>query len=144
MFDESAHQPLGRGSNALATRFRLDEMEPEQLIEVYEEVRRRLPPIHIAKMNVEEELLLQFHTVRKLQTEIIGEDGVAPNQKAQVANTVGNCLERIAKMQDEVYDSERFKRIESLLIRMLRKLPKEVAEEFMKDYEAAGLALEVS
>lgn len=144
MFDESAHQPFGRGSNALAAGFRLDEMEPEQLIEVYEEVRKRLPPIHIAKMNVEEELLLQFHTIRKLQTEIIGEDGVAPNQKAQVANTVGNCLERIAKMQDEIYDSERFKRVESLLIRMLRKLPKEVAEEFMKDYEAAGLALEVS
>ena len=144
MFDESAHQPLGRGSNAIAVGFRLDSMAPEQLIEVYEEVRKRLPPIQIAKMNVEEELLLQFHTVRKLQTEIIGEDGVAPNQKAQVANTVGNCLERIAKMQDEIYDSERFKRIESLLIRMLRKVPKEVAEEFLKDYEAAGLSLELS
>ena len=144
MFDESAHQPLGRGNNAIAVGFRLDSMAPEQLIEVYEEVRKRLPPIQIAKMNVEEELLLQFHTVRKLQTEIIGEDGVAPNQKAQVANTVGNCLERIAKMQDEIYDSERFKRIESLLIRMLRKVPKEVAEEFLKDYEAAGLSLELS
>ena len=144
MFDESAHQPLGRGNNAIAVGFRLDSMAPEQLIEVYEEVRKRLPPIQIAKMNVEEELLLQFHTVRKLQTEIIGEDGVAPNQKAQVANTVGNCLERIAKMQDEIYDSERFKRVESLLIRMLRKVPKEVAEEFLKDYEAAGLSLELS
>lgn len=144
MFDESAHQPLGRGSNGIAAGFRLDEMAPEQLIEVYEEVRKRLPPIQIAKMNVEEELLLQFHTIRKLQSEIIGEDGVAPNQKSQVANTVGNCLERIAKMQDEIYDSERFKRIESLLIRMLRKVPKEVAEEFLNDYEAAGLSLELS
>lgn len=143
MYDESAYQPLSRGNNAIAAGLRLDSMAPEQLIEVYEEVRKRLPPIQIAKMNVEEELLLQFHTVRKLQTEIIGEDGVAPNQKAQVANTVGNCLERIAKMQDEIYDSERFKRIESLLIRMLRKIPKDVAEEFLRNYEAAGLSLEL-
>lgn len=148
MFDESVSQPFnrsdGRSDNAVASGLRFAHLEPEQLLGIYEEIRSRLPPLRIAKMNVEEELLLQFHTVRKLQSEIIGEDGVAPNQKAQVANTVGNCLERITKMQDEIYDSERFKTIESLVIRMLRKVPKEVAEEFLKDYEAAGLSLELT
>lgn len=144
MFDESAPQLFNRSNNAVAAGFRMDQLEPEQLLEVYEEIRSRLPPLRIAKMNVEEELLLQFHTVRKLQTEVIGMDAVAPNQKAQVANTVGNCLERITKMQEEIYDSERFKRIESLVIRMLRKVPKEVAEEFLRDYEAAGLSLELT
>lgn len=144
MFDESAHKPLNRSDNSVAAGFRLQELEPEQLLDLYEEVRRHLPPIQLAKMNVEEELLTQFHKVKKLQTEVINDDGFPPNQKAQVANTVGSCLERITKMQEEIYDSERFKRIESLMVRMLRKVPKEVAEEFITDYETAGLTLGLS
>ena len=107
-----------------------------ELLQFLEEIKQELPPLSLKEMNLEEELLLQLHTVRALQAEVMNEEGVAANQRAQVANTVAASLNKVVEMQLQVYSSERFKRIEGLLIKQLSDLPEEVAKKFLDDYEA--------
>jgi hypothetical protein len=84
---------------------------------------------------MEEELIRQFQAVRALQNSIIDDDTIPPNQKAQVANSVASSLSKLADLQLGVFSSERFKRIETLLIRHLKKLPEDTAMAFIEDYE---------
>lgn len=108
---------------------------PEQLIMWFEEIRDHLPPTQLSKMNMEQETLLQYHATRYLQTVVLNDDSVPANQKAQVANSVSSVLEKITRMQMEIYSTERFKAIELLLIRTLNKLPEDVAGQFIDEYE---------
>lgn len=108
-----------------------------ELVNFYDEIRAALPPLTLSETNLEEQMLLQYHTLRELQSEVIDDGDVPANQKAQVANTVSSSLGKLADMQDRMYTTERFKFIENTLIRHLRKLPEDVAEAWIKDYEEA-------
>jgi len=107
----------------------------ETLLRYLDEIRQVLPATTLLDMNMEEELILQFQAVRTLQNTILDDISVPANQKAQVANSVASVLGSIADLQNKVYSSERFKRIETLLIRHLNKLPEDVAAAFLEDYE---------
>lgn len=98
--------------------------------------------LSLKDLSVEEELLLQFHTVRVLQQQVIEDETIPPNQRAQVANSVNHVLSRVIDLQSEVYESERFKRIETALIRALDTLPEETAAKFLADYERVVSSLE--
>ena len=105
------------------------------LLQYRDEINSALPSTELSKMNMEEEMLLQYHAIRELQNEIIGEDTIPPNQKAQVANAVAASLNKLAELQASLYTTERFKNIENILIRNLSKLPEEIASEFLTEYE---------
>ena len=109
----------------------------EDLLRWLDEIKLVLPPLQLSKLNLEEELLLQFHTVRALQTTVMREDDIPANQRAQVANTVAASLKSLHDMQEAVYTSERFKFIENTLIRCLQDLPEEVAAKFLEQYRKA-------
>ena len=136
MFEETEKPFKITTPNAVAAGFDLDKYTPAEMIVIYDEVKKRLPPTSLGAMNVEEELLLQFHTLRALQTSVLGNVEIPPNQMAQVANTTSSSLNTIALLQNKVYDSERSKAIETYLIRQLVLLPKEQAEAFLDAYEA--------
>jgi predicted O-linked N-acetylglucosamine transferase (SPINDLY family) len=58
------------------------------------------------------------------------------NQRAQTINTVTAVLGRIAAIRTELYNSERIKKLEECLIRVLKDFP-EVQTAFMDAYEEA-------
>lgn len=108
----------------------------ELLIKYRDEITQCLPPLALTDMNLEEELLLQFHSLRKLQNDVLSDDNAGPlNQRAQVANSVTNALAKLVEIQADVYSQERFKMVETLLIRHLNRLPEETAAAFLADYE---------
>jgi hypothetical protein len=98
------------------------------------EIARQVP-IKLADFNVEAELLTHFHSLRSLHNLVVDDDEVPANQKAQVANAVTGSLDKVAALQNSVYDSERFKRVENLLIRHLSTLEQALAEKFLTEYE---------
>lgn len=109
---------------------------PEDLLIQYiNEIRECLPATKLSDLNLEEEMLLQFHTIRNLQSEILVDQSVPANQRAQVANSVAATLNKLVEMQLAIYSSERFKAIELALIRVLSKLPEAAAKEFLDEYE---------
>ena len=105
------------------------------LVKYRDEILQHLPPTELDKFNMEQELLLQYHCVRELQNDVISDETIPPNQRAQVANSVASVLNKIAELQVGVYTSERFKNIENLLVRTLSKLPEDLAAEFIDQYE---------
>ncbi len=136
MIDESKVKNFGRGEETSTSPFRWSALPLETLLRYLDEIRQVLPATTLLDMNMEEELILQFQAVRTLQNTILDDISVPANQKAQVANSVASVLGSIADLQNKVYSSERFKRIETLLIRHLNKLPEDVAAAFLEDYES--------
>ena len=135
MIDESKVKNFGRGEETSTSPFRWSALPLETLLRYLDEIRQVLPATTLLDMNMEEELILQFQAVRTLQNTILDDISVPANQKSQVANSVASVLGSIADLQNKVYSSERFKRIETLLIRHLNKLPEDVAAAFLEDYE---------
>ena len=134
MIDESKVKDFNRTEPAQAP-FRWSALPIETLLKYFDEIRATLPSTKLVDMNMEDELLLQYQAVRALQNSIIDDDEVPANQKAQVANAVASVLGSLADLQNKTYSSERFKRIETLLIRHLSKLPEDTAAAFLEDYE---------
>jgi len=134
MIDSNKTKDIGAGAPSNAP-FKWHALPIETLLRYHDEIKAVLPPASLAEMNMEEELIRQFQAVRALQNSIIDDDTIPPNQKAQVANSVASSLSKLADLQLGVFSSERFKRIETLLIRHLKKLPEDTAMAFIEDYE---------
>lgn len=142
MFDDkppesaiATHRPVSESQVSADAPVNWARGTPEQLLRWYEEIRMHLPGFRLEALNVEEELLLQFYNLRLLQKAALDDKDVPTNQRTQVANAVGASLTQIAKLQIDVYSSERFKNIELLLIRTLNKLPEHLAAGFLEEYE---------
>lgn len=106
-----------------------------ELVKFRDEITKVLPPLELGHLNLEEEMLLQYHVLREMQGAVIEDTDVPVNQRAQVANTVAATLKTLGEQQIELYSSERFKAVENLLIRTLDKLPEDFAAAFLVDYE---------
>lgn len=136
MFESESDVELSGGKTAPSKApFNWKSLPVDLLIKYRDEITRVLPPLTLKETNLEEELLLQYHSLRALQNDVLNDEEIALNQRAQVANTVSNALLSLGKLQSEVYTQERFKAIESLMIRHLSRLPEDTAEAFLKDYE---------
>lgn len=116
----------------------LEHLSVSELMELRQEIQNKLPASSLQDMDLEQELVYQFLTVKDLQNEGFKDDRTPLNQKAQVANSVAATLGDLVKMQKGLYTSERFKAIEALLIQAIKKLPRDVAEAFISDYEEMG------
>lgn len=106
-----------------------------ELIQFRDEINAHLPPTELSELNLEQEVLLQFHVMRELQSDVLAEKDLPANQRAAVANSVASILRTLADRQSELYTSERFKDIENLLIRTLTLFPEDVASKFLTEYE---------
>lgn len=104
-----------------------------ELLTLRNKIDALLPPMQMSEMDLETEVVRQFMTVKALQGDTLAGHDEA-NKKASVVNACAAALQTLAKMQVELHNAERFKKIENLLIRHLKALPKEVADKFLADY----------
>lgn len=124
---------MARDENYIITA--VNDMPEEEFMKLAAAVDKRRPTRSMADLDLEHELIAQYDLVRTLQSDVITDDDVPVNQRAQVANAVASTLQQIVKMQSDFYTAERFKAIEALVIKAIRTLPKEVAEQFLEEYE---------
>lgn len=111
----------------------LEDLPLADLIDLFEAIKAALPPHSLQDLNLTEEVVLQFMRTKELQLATLKSKSPA-NQKAQVANAVSNTLAQLTRLQTELHDAERFKKMENHMIRMMKTLPLEVAEEFLREY----------
>lgn len=112
-----------------------EHMEEAELLAYFTELREHLPSMEMAGMNVEEELMLQYRTLKAAQREAMDDPKAKTTEKASISNAVSTTLARIAALQNEVYTSERFKNIETALIRLLKTWPEPQVRQFLEDYK---------
>ena len=94
-----------------------------------------LPATELGDLNLDRELVRQYIIAQELQSQVIDDLDTPANQKAQVLNACANTLVELQRAQERYFRSERFKKIEMILIRCLRTLPPETVEAFMTEYE---------
>ena len=117
----------------------LDRFTLQDLLKLRADIDRRLPAQNLRDLNLERELVLQFLASQELQNIVMKDDETPANQKAQVANATANILQQLGKLQLEIHNSERLKRIEHVLIECLNNLPKDQQAAFLDVYtEALG------
>lgn len=81
--------------------------------------------VDLARMNLAEELGLQYRGGMALLATVSNDEDTPANQKAQVFNSVSKMLNDIIKTQKIVFSAERLKRFEVALLKVLGKLPPE-------------------
>lgn len=113
----------------------LSDKSVQELLDLRRAIDKALPSTSLQQMNLEEELVLQYHQVMELQTKTMSSEEIPANQQAQVANAVAGILQQLVRMQSEFHTAERFKAMESLMLKYIKKLPIEVAEAFLDEYE---------
>ena len=89
----------------------------------------------LGDINLEHELMSQYAKVKKLQTDVLIDDSVPANQRAQVANAVASTLQQLIKMQVDLQRDERLKKIEGALLEAVALLPDEARDLFFTEYE---------
>lgn len=94
-----------------------------------------LPEQSVKELNLEDELLQQYTKTKRLMNDVLDDMDVAPNQKAQVANSVVTTLGQLVKLQEDLRLQEAMKLMEATLIDVIRTLPQEVKDEFFAVYE---------
>ena len=98
------------------------------------EVEAKLPVKYLKDISLEQELVRQLRVTQLLQAAVIEDPDVPANQRAQTANAVAGILANLSKLQVEIYTSDRLKRIESILIEAVKKLPADAQRQFLEDY----------
>lgn len=113
----------------------ISRLDPERLLALRARIDERLPKRLLKDLNLEEELVIQLQLVQQLQRETAEDMDASPTQKASTAGQVASTLVSLAKLQSDIYKSERLKRIEQVLIDCITKLPMEAQREFVAGYE---------
>jgi len=116
----------------------LKAMPTKELRKLLTLVEELLPDTSVQKvkdLDLEDELMQQYTKTKELMDECIGDPDIAPNQKAQVANSVVSTLGHLVKLQEDLRLQQTLKLMETTLIDVIKTLPVEVKEEFFSEYE---------
>ena len=128
--------------NNVRTLNDLETMTPDELLDLLDRVTALLPATKLSEVNLAEELVLQFQRVKAVQAKVIEPgSGVSAQQKAAVVNACGAALQHLVKLQTDLYNAERLKNIEQVLIRVIKDQPEKLQRAFFKQYEQALAAL---
>ena len=87
------------------------------------------------QIDISTSLLDQYQAAIRLRRQVLSDDEIPANQRAQVLNAVSSILAQLVKLRTDLFNSERQKRTEGILLSVLRHLPEEARNEFMEVYE---------
>lgn len=86
--------------------------------------------------NLNTELLEQLNVAKKLIHDASYDLSIPLNQKAQVINSVSTIIGTFLRQQQDMYNLEQLRKMETTLLEVLKQFP-DLQEPFLKAYEAA-------
>lgn len=90
----------------------------------------------LKSLDLDGELYNAYAKAKNYLAEVQMDRDVPPNQVAQVFNTISSILKEIVKMQTDLYDAERVKKLEAAMLKAIKVAPKEAQLAFLEEYEA--------
>lgn len=99
-------------------------------------IKKSVTASKLNDLDLDKELLDQYKNAKEILEDILRDESIAANQKAQVINTISAILQNIIKLQQELHSVERLKLIENTLIETLQS-HETLKEAFLKDYKTA-------
>jgi uncharacterized protein (UPF0147 family) len=95
------------------------------------------PQKKFEEIRVDEEIAEVYASAKTLLDLIIEDDDVPANQRAQVLNSVSNMIQQMVKSRVDLYNAERIRRMEQVLLQVMRAQPLEVRQAFFDSYSKA-------
>lgn len=123
------------GPKKAADPFNVDHLNDQELADLRGKIDARLGGHSLKDLDMEKELLQQYNLTKRFLSDVIGDESIPANQKAQVINSCTSILKELTATQTDLYNAERLKKMESALIQCLKELPKEAQQVFMQQYE---------
>ena len=113
----------------------LSSLSVEELRRIRGDVDALLPKTDVGSLNLESELIEQYHKTKRLMDDTLGQEDCPANQKSQVCNAVVTILAQLVKLQEDLRKQQALKIMESVLIDTLKFLPEDVKASFFVEYE---------
>lgn len=95
----------------------------------------KLPRDSLKDVNLEAELVSQYHRVLELQENTLANRDIPANQKAQVAAQVASVLQQLIKLQTDLDLATKLRLMEEALVESLQTLPEEARHMYFESYE---------
>ena len=118
------------------------ELEDHDLHEPPESERRYHGSNYISEqgslknLDLDAELYNAYAKAKNYLADVQSDEQVPPNQLAQLMNTISAILKEIVKMQTELHNAERVKKLEAAMIQAIKLAPKKSQDAFFEEYSA--------
>ena len=89
----------------------------------------------LKSLNLDSELYAAYARAKNYLAIVQADEEIPPNQVAQVMNTLTAILDKIVKMQTDLYNAERVKKLEAAMIQAIKLAPPESQQVFLEQYE---------
>ena len=90
----------------------------------------------LKSLDLDAELYNAYAKAKNYLADVQSDDSIPPNQLAQLMNTISAILKEIVKMQTDLYNAERVKKLEAAMIQAIKLAPPESQQAFLVQYEA--------
>ena len=90
----------------------------------------------LKNLDLDAELYNAYAKAKNYLADVQSNDQVPANQLAQLMNTISAILKEIVKMQTELHNAERVKKLEAAMIQAIKLAPLESQQAFLVQYEA--------
>ena len=90
----------------------------------------------LKSLDLDAELYNAYAKAKNYLADVQSDDQVPANQVSQVFNTISAILKEIVKMQTELHNAERVKKLEAAMIQAIKLAPEESQKAFLVQYEA--------
>lgn len=90
----------------------------------------------LKNLNLDAELYNAYAKAKNYLADVQSDESIPPNQLAQLMNTISAILKEIVKMQTELHNAERVKKLEAAMIQAIKLAPPESQKAFLVQYEA--------
>ena len=90
----------------------------------------------LKNLDLDAELYNAYAKAKNYLADVQSDDQVPANQVSQVFNTISAILKEIVKMQTELHNAERVKKLEAAMIQAIKLAPEKSQKAFLVQYEA--------
>lgn len=120
----------------------LDDMSASDLLMLHARIGAMLSDAGLAKLDLEQEFLVQLAHARGVQQLLREREGKA-NEQAAALNGVTSILKEIVRLREAVSNIEKIQKLEGIIVRVMKTQPAEVREDFMERYRELAGGLDV-
>ena len=89
----------------------------------------------LKNLDLDAELYNAYAKAKNYLADVQSDESIPPNQLAQLMNTISAILKEIVKMQTELHNAERVKKLEAAMIQAIKLAPKKSQDAFFEEYE---------
>ena len=115
--------------------FDLDGLSIVELLKLHTRIEALLPATSLKDVSLEKTLVLQLLAAQDLHQKVLEDDEATPTQKSQVTNTLSGVITALSKLQIDLFNSERMKDLEGVLIDTVNDhMTEEQAKFFFAEY----------